>query len=94
MNIIQPDIFKNYPEIKFGFSTAIGGISPPPFGMNLSLATNDTKENVLKNRELFFGELGIQLEKVNFQKQIHSDISKCVLSGGFSGECEIADPLM
>lgn len=88
MKIIQPDIFKNYPEIKFGFSTAIGGVSPPPFGMNLSLATNDTKENVLKNRELFFDELGIQLEKVNFQKQIHSDISKCVLSGGFSGECD------
>jgi hypothetical protein len=88
MKIIQADIFKNYPEIKFGFSTAIGGISPPPFGMNLSLATNDTKENVLKNREFFFGELGIQLEQINFQKQIHSDISKCVLSGGFSGECD------
>ena len=88
MKILQPHIFKNYPELKFGFSTAIGGVSPAPFGMNLSLATNDTKENVFKNRELFFGELGIPLENINFQKQIHSDISKCILAGGFAGECD------
>lgn len=88
MKIIHPDIFKKFPEIKFGFSTAVGGISPPPFGMNLSLATNDSEENVHKNRELFFGGLDIPMEKINFQKQIHSDISKCVLTGGFSGECD------
>lgn len=88
MKIIKPEIFKKYPEIKFGFSTAIGGVSPLPFGMNLSLATNDKKENILKNRELFFDELEIPLELVNFQKQIHSDMSKHISCGGFAGECD------
>jgi len=88
MKIIRSELFSKFPQIKFGFSTKEGGVSPEPFCMNLSIATNDSEENVLKNRELFFGELGIPQETVNFQKQIHSDISKNIETGGFAGECD------
>jgi purine-nucleoside/S-methyl-5'-thioadenosine phosphorylase / adenosine deaminase len=88
MNIVKSEFFKKYPEIKFGLSTAVGGVSPQPLGMNLSIATNDSEENVHKNREIFFGELGIPLASVNFQKQIHSNHSKQINSAGFSGECD------
>jgi YfiH family protein len=88
MKIIRAEIFKKYPEIKFGLSTTDGGVSPQPFGMNLSVATNDSEENVIKNREIFFGELGIPLETVNFQKQIHSNQSKHIHKGGFCGDCD------
>ena len=87
MSYTYPKIFQKFPEIKFGFSTIEGGVSSP-YGMNLSLATNDEKENVLKNREIFFCGLGIPLENVNFQKQVHSDISKDIICGGFAGECD------
>ncbi|MCB0723625.1 MAG: peptidoglycan editing factor PgeF [Ignavibacteriae bacterium] len=87
MSYTYPEIFQKFPEIKFGFSTIEGGVSSP-YGMNLSLATNDEKENVLKNREVFFGGLGIPLENVNFQRQVHSDISKDIICGGFAGECD------
>lgn len=88
MKIIRSELFSKYPQIKFGFSTKEGGISPEPFCMNLSLATNDSRDNVLRNREIFFGELGIPQEKINFQKQIHSDISQNIETGGFAGECD------
>lgn len=88
MKIIRSEFFSRYPEIFFGFSTKDGGVSPVPFGMNLSLATNDKRENVLKNREIFFSNLRIDINKVNFQKQVHSDSSVKIESPGFSGECD------
>lgn len=88
MKIIRSELFDKYPNLKFGFSTKDGGVSPDPYCMNLSMATNDEKENVLKNREIFFGELGIPHDQINFQKQIHSDVSKGIVQGGFSGECD------
>lgn len=74
MNIIltKPDIFNNYPELIFGFSTKQGGASPEPYGLNLSLSVGDDPENVKRNRDLFFEKLGIKKEEVTFQKQVHS----------------------
>ena len=88
MKIIESEIFKKYPEIKFGFSTKDGGVSPAPYFMNLSLATDDSDENVHRNRELFFERLDIPIENVNFQRQVHSDISREISQPGFAGECD------
>jgi len=42
--------------------------------MNLSSSVGDVPENVNVNRKFFFTELGIDENKVTFQKQIHSSI--------------------
>lgn len=70
--IIYSRLFNNFPGLVFGFSTKMGGVSPEPYCMNLSASTGDAPENVKKNREIFFGELGISEGNVTFQKQIHS----------------------
>ena len=70
--IIRSALFSKFPEIVFGFSTKTGGVSPEPFGLNLSISVGDDPENVKRNREIFFNELGIKEEQVTFQKQIHS----------------------
>ena len=72
MKIIYSNILKKYPEIKFGFSTKDGGVSPSPYFMNLSTNVGDKKENVKRNREIFFNALGILSENVSIQNQIHS----------------------
>ena len=88
MKIIESNIFKKYRELVFGMSTKDGGVSGDPFFMNLSIATKDSRENVEKNRELFFGQLGVSIDRVNFQKQVHSDISREIVKGGFAGDCD------
>lgn len=85
--IIRPKIFQNA-DIVAGQSTRLGGISPPPYSsMNLGMSVNDQKENVLKNRELFFGELGIQPEQVVISKQVHGNsifvATKPIITEGF-----------
>jgi YfiH family protein len=72
LKIICSNILKQFTEIKFGFSTKKGGTSPPPYYMNLSTNVGDKKENVLKNRNIFFKTLGIKHENVSTQNQIHS----------------------
>lgn len=74
IKIIRSSLFEKFPEIIFGFSTKPGGISPEPFCMNLSSSVGDVPENVNVNRKFFFTELGIDENKVTFQKQIHSSI--------------------
>lgn len=72
--IIYSELFKNFPEIVFGFSTKIGGVSPEPYCLNLSSLVGDDLKNVKRNRKIFFDEIGIKEEDVTFQKQIHSTI--------------------
>ena len=72
--IIRSELFKKFPELVFGFSTKTGGVSPEPYCLNLGASVGDDIENVKKNREIFFGELGIESNQVTFQKQIHSSI--------------------
>ena len=55
-------------------STRIGGVSAAPFdSMNLGLSVNDDEQNVWKNRELFFGQLGVELSKVSRCYQVHGN---------------------
>ncbi len=71
--IIIPQIFSQFPEIIAAQSTRIGGVSPEPFGMNLSSHVGDEQANVDENRRLFFEAIGIPRgTKAVYQSQVHS----------------------
>jgi YfiH family protein len=88
MKVIRSEIFNNYPEIIFGFSTKIGLNRPAPYYFNLSLSVGDDEKIVKENRKAFFGELGLSDENVAIQKQIHSDIVRYATKGGIVGESD------
>ncbi len=68
---IRPHIFNDLPVIA-AQSMRLGGVSPAPFvSMNLGLSVNDDEKNVWKNRELFFGGLGIELSQLAKSHQVH-----------------------
>jgi polyphenol oxidase len=55
-------------------STRLNGVSPPPFNsLNLGLSVKDAEENVWKNRELFFGGMGIPLARLSKSHQVHGN---------------------
>jgi YfiH family protein len=85
MYILKPYIFKNYPEIIFGFSTKISSDAKPPFYFNLSYSVGDEKSIVDKNRKEFYDAIGLSVENVGYQRQIHSDIVQVVGCGGDNG---------
>jgi polyphenol oxidase len=67
--------------LRHGFSTRRGGVSGcyGPHSLNLGLTEEDTRENVQRNRELFFREIGaVDAKKKPWpsvaMKQIHSSI--------------------
>ncbi len=71
--IIRPQIFEQFPEIIAAQSTRIGGVSPAPFGMNLSSHVGDEQANVEENRKIFFNAIGVPAgTKAVYQNQIHS----------------------
>ncbi len=86
--ILKADCFKNFPSIQFGMSTRNGGMSPEPFGMNLSFSVGDAEENVRRNRELFFGALEIRLDELATQRQIHSGDVQVVRQPGNYHDCD------
>lgn len=86
--IIQPEIFKKFSGLIFGFSTKTGGVSPAPLNLNLSYSTDDDQKNVKSNRKLFFDKLGISEECVTFQRQIHSSEIKYSGSPDFIDGCD------
>ena len=88
MKIIRSNLFSNYPELTFGFSTKPGGVSPEPYCLNLGLNTGDEHENVLRNRKIFFDALGISENNVSMQKQVHSTVVKYSPSPQHLGECD------
>lgn len=71
--VLTPKIF-DHSRIIAAQSTRLGGVSSKPFdSMNLGLSVNDDEKNVWKNRELFFGGLGIKLLQVSRCYQVHGN---------------------
>jgi len=61
------------------FTTRHFGFSNPPYDKgNLAFHVGDNPETVMKNHEFLAKELGYELEKLVFMKQIHSDLSEIV----------------
>jgi polyphenol oxidase len=83
---IRPTIFQAVPGVLAAVSTRNGGVSPGPLGMNLSFSVGDEEANVLRNRELFFGGLGIGLQELAIPRQVHGSFLLRVLAPGtFAG---------
>lgn len=72
MFIHRSKLFSRFPEIIFGLSTKIGSGHFDKFSFNMSKSIGDDENIVKKNRSVFFRELGLSLESVVLQKQIHS----------------------
>jgi polyphenol oxidase len=72
MEILRSNLFSRYPRIVFGMSTKNGGVSSPPYGLNLSVSVGDNPENVRENRKRFFHALNIDTSRLAFPLQVHS----------------------
>jgi YfiH family protein len=88
MYILKPYIFQKFPEIIFGLSTKIGGNGKSQYGFNLSYSVGDEKSIVDFNRKIFFESIGLDVNKIAFQRQIHSAIVKITNAGGDNGESD------
>ncbi len=88
MQIIESRLLKQFPEIIFGFSTKNGPKNNSRYNFNLSLTVGDDPALVIKNREIFYNELGLTTDKVAIQKQTHSDIITIVEKPGMIGESD------
>lgn len=66
--------FERFPRIKHAFSTRRNGVSNLPYkSLNLGYFEKDTKENVDKNRQLFFEALSLIDSTLVSPVQTHSD---------------------
>ena len=88
MLIINPYIFKQFPEITFGFSTKLGLQRKKPYYFNMSSSIGDDPEILTENLKQFFTKLDLNSEFVAYQKQVHGDGISFVKSGGVCGESD------
>ena len=88
MLILEPYIFKKFPEIISGVSTKIGASRTSPYFFNMSLSVGDEEKVVSENRKLFFEDLGLKNENAAYQKQVHGDNISFVTKGGLAGESD------
>lgn len=88
MAFIKPLIFEQFPELLFGFSTKIGNNRKPPYNFNMSLSVNDNEKSVIENRNSFFSSVGLNMQKVALQKQVHEDNISIIDKPGIAGESD------
>jgi len=88
LSIIRSLLFDSHPGIRFGMSSKPGGVSPDPLGLNLSFRVGDAEENVIRNRQMFFGELNIPLDSLAIPSQIHGDAVRTVSAPGNYEACD------
>lgn len=85
---IRPRIFPSQPAVLAAVSTRNGGVSPAPLGMNLSFRVGDRQENVRRNREIFFGSLGIGTAELAIPGQVHGTRVLRAVDPGTYPECD------
>jgi YfiH family protein len=86
--IIRSQIFSHHKNVCCGISTRNGGVSPSPFGLNLSFSVGDEPERVTENRKRFFTALGITLDQLAIPRQIHSNTVQVVETAGSYPDCD------
>jgi hypothetical protein len=91
VRLITSELLSKYPLVRFAMSTRVGGISPEPFGLNLSFRVGDDPANVLENRKRFFGSLGFVESGSAIPHQCHSSNVQIV---SVPGEYESCDGLI
>jgi polyphenol oxidase len=87
-SIISSRILSRFPQIRYGMSTRLGGVSPEPFGMNLSFRVGDESGNVERNRVRFFGSLGFDPRSLAIPHQCHSNVVQIVNQAGDYESCD------
>ncbi len=71
--VIIPEIFKRFPEVIAVQSTREGGVSPYPYGLNLSSHVGDEISNVEENRRRFYSAIALpEAAHLVYQNQVHS----------------------
>jgi len=70
--ILRSEILSQFKNVIHGSSTMLGGNPSPPFYNNLSRHVGDKEENILLNRNNFFGALGVNQSRLVHANQIHS----------------------
>jgi purine-nucleoside/S-methyl-5'-thioadenosine phosphorylase / adenosine deaminase len=88
MLILKSSLLSRFHEVIFGFSTKIGADRKSPYFFNLSHSVEDDEQVVKENRELFFNSLGLGMDSVALQKQIHSSIVTYVDRPGVCSESD------
>ncbi len=86
--VIRPSVFPGKPAVLAAVSTRNGGVSPSPLGMNLSFHVGDREENVRRNREIFFGSLGIRTADLAIPGQVHGTTVLRVSTPGSYPGCD------
>lgn len=86
--VVRPSIFDGEVGVVAAVSTRNGGVSPQPLGMNLSYQVGDHPENVRRNREVFFGSLGIRTDDLAIPGQVHGTTVRPVDAPGSYPECD------
>jgi len=69
--MINPKIFDSN-RIASCMTTRRGGVSPEPYGMNVSFEVGDIEANVIKNRDKMLSFLGAGRDSLAYMKQVHS----------------------
>jgi YfiH family protein len=86
--IIQSQIFRRFENVLFGVSGRFAPETSEPYFFNMSLSVGDDSKIVKQNRSVFFNKLGLGIDNVAFQKQIHSDIITYVSQAGNCGQSD------
>jgi YfiH family protein len=88
LRLMTSELLSGYPSVRFAMSTRIGGISPEPFGMNLSFRVGDDRANVFENRRRFFDSLGLRETETAIPHQCHSSNVQIVSAPGDYETCD------
>ena len=86
--VIESRLFTVYPNLRFGVSTRRGGVSPEPFGMNLSFKVGDDPLLVRQNRDRFFGMLQVPQDRLAVPSQVHGATVRVITSPGKYDQCD------
>ena len=83
----QPALFAPFPNLISAESTRHGGVSPAPFAsLNLGISTDDSPENVIENRRLFFEAIGATNYSFASSYQVHgTEVLYTTEPGRFEG---------
>jgi polyphenol oxidase len=88
MAYLESHLFRRFPELSFGFSLRFGAAPRPPYHFNMSYSVGDDERLVTANRDRFFRALGLRIETVAYQRQVHGDRARVVSEGGDAGESD------
>lgn len=86
--VVVPTIFATTAGVRAAMSTRTGGVSRPPFGMNLSLRVGDDVAHVHENRSRFLAALGATESSTAFAAQCHSATITHVDRPGIHPSCD------